>query len=302
MLVKSLYSLCMIVDVDEPAYLRIGELSRRTGVPPELLRAWERRYDLLRPQRTDGGFRLYSLDDVRRVQRMREHLGQGVAAAQAAALAAAAGASAPAVASSDPAELAAGETALRSALDTFDDGAAQAVFDDLLARYSVSAVLRDVVMPYLHELGERWACGEATVAQEHFASTLLRGRLLGLARGWDQGQGPRALLACAPGEPHDLSLIVFGLALHDRGWRITYLGQDIPLASVAATAEEIAPEVVVLVAITSPALDSERATLAAIAASRTVALAGAAISDELARATGARLLVGDPVGEAERLS
>ena len=62
-------------------YLRIGELSRRTGVAPELLRAWERRYGLLRPARSEGGFRLYSEADEHRVERMRQHLREGLATA-----------------------------------------------------------------------------------------------------------------------------------------------------------------------------------------------------------------------------
>ena len=70
-----------------PALLRIGELARRTGVSTDLLRAWERRYSLLRPTRTEGGFRLYDGDDVRRVEAMRDHLRQGLAAAEAARLA-----------------------------------------------------------------------------------------------------------------------------------------------------------------------------------------------------------------------
>ena len=93
-------------------------------------------------------------------------------------------------------------------------------------------MLRDVVLPYLRDLGERWERGEATVAQEHFASNVLRGRLLGLARGWGRGSGPRAVLACAPGELHDLPLIVFGLVLSARGWVITYLGPDTPISTI----------------------------------------------------------------------
>jgi DNA-binding transcriptional MerR regulator len=282
--------------VDEPAYLRIGELSRRTGVTPELLRAWERRYALLEPRRTEGGFRLYSFEDVRRVQAMREHLARGVAAAQAAALAVRAPAPEPA----GPLPAGAGAD-LGRALDAFDDAAAQAAFDELLARYSVSGVLRDVVLPYLYELGERWSRGDATVAQEHFATALLRGRLLGLARGWDQGAGPRAVLACAPGELHDLSLIVFGLALRGRGWRITYLGPDTPLASVAEAADALDPSVVVVVAIASESLAGGREVLESLAARRPLALAGAAAGEGLARAIGARRLAGDPVTEAERV-
>jgi DNA-binding transcriptional MerR regulator len=285
--------------VDEAAYLRIGELSRRTGVARELLRAWERRYGLLRPQRTEGGFRLYSHDDVRRVQAMREHLANGISAAQAARLAAGGEDAAPRAAA--PVDEG-GVAALDRALESLDDAAAQAAFDELLARHSLDGVLRDFIVPYLREIGARWERGEATVAQEHFASALLRGRLLALARGWDQGRGPRALLACAPGELHELSLVAFGLALRSRGWRITYLGPDTPLESVTETAEALRPRIVVLVAITSPALSERRDAVAALASRWPLALAGAATGEELARAAGARLLVGDPVTEAEALT
>jgi len=89
--------------------------------------------------------------------------------------------------------------ALRQVLDAFDEPAARAVLDRLMSDLSLTAVLRDVVMPYLTELGERWERGTASVAQEHFASNLIRGRLAGLARGWGNGHGPRAVLACPPG-------------------------------------------------------------------------------------------------------
>jgi MerR family transcriptional regulator, light-induced transcriptional regulator len=291
--------------VSEPAYLRIGELSRRTGVSPELLRAWERRYALLRPQRTDGGFRLYSHEDLRRVEAMRAHLARGVSAAQAATLAAAEELAGPSATTSPRGDLGAAPTdvgtALQGALDALDDAGAQAAFDDLLARYGVDSILRDVLLPYLHELGRRWADGAASVAQEHFASALLRGRLLGLARGWDQGSGPRAVLACAPGELHDLSLIVFGLALRRQGWRITYLGADTPLQTITETAGALDPDIVVLVAIAA-ALDDEREALSELAAQRPLALAGSGVSDELAASVGARRLDRDPVTEAERLA
>ena len=95
-----------------------------------------------------------------------------------------------------------------------------------------TSLLRDLLIPYLHDLGERWEAGTASVAQEHFASNFLRGRLLGLARGWGQGGGPLAILACAPSELHDLPLIAFGLALRAHGWRIAFLGPDTPLGTL----------------------------------------------------------------------
>ena len=88
----------------------------------------------------------------------------------------------------------------------------------------------------------RWERGEASIAQEHFASSVLRGRLLGLARGWGLGFGPVALLACLPGEQHDLGLIAFGLALRARGWRIVYLGSDTPIETIEETSRPARPQ------------------------------------------------------------
>jgi methanogenic corrinoid protein MtbC1 len=104
--------------------------------------------------------------------------------------------------------------------------------DRTFAAVGIDATLRDVVIPYLHDLGERWAAAQATVRQEHFASNVIQGRLRALARGWDQGIGPRAVLACPPGERHEIGLICFGLSLRTRGWRITYLGADTPVKSI----------------------------------------------------------------------
>ena len=84
-------------------------------------------------------------------------------------------------------------------LDAFDEPSAQAVFDRLVSDLSLTAVLRDIVLPYLAELGDRWQRGTASIAQEHFATNIIRGRLAGLARGWGGGHGPRAILACPPG-------------------------------------------------------------------------------------------------------
>ena len=132
--------------------------------------------------------------------------------------------------------------ALARAMDEMDEPAAQAALDRLLADFTVETVLRDAVLPYLHAVGERWERGEAIVAQEHFASNLLRGRLANLARGWGNGHGPTALLACPPGEEHDIPLLAFGIVLHRNGWRISYLGANTPLEDLTRTAAELQPE------------------------------------------------------------
>ncbi len=280
------------------AQLRIGELARRTGVATELLRAWERRYGLLAPERTDGGYRLYSDDDVRRVRRMRELLATGLSAAEAARQASAEPRSPDAERREDSAPLSA-SAELRGALEQLDDSAAHAAFDRLLAHYSTRAVLADVVLPLLHELGAGWERGEISVAQEHFASNLLRGRLLGLARGWDRGAGARAVLACPPGERHDLGLVIFGLALRELGWRITFLGADTPPETVVETVRRLEPEALVLAVTDAARLDGVVETAARLADTRTAVWIGGAGAAEV---DGASVLIGSPLDAAEQVA
>jgi DNA-binding transcriptional MerR regulator len=284
--------------MDEP-YLRIGALGQRVGVSPELLRAWEQRYGLLQPLRSEGGFRLYSSADEQRVRAMRRHLSAGVSAAQAAQLALAEMPEEKAVSSTGLATLP-GE--LRAALDRLDEPAAHAAIDRLLSSLTIETVLRDVLLPYLHELGERWKGGEISVAQEHFASNVLRGRLLGLARGWGNGSGPTTVLACAPGELHDLPLMMFGLVLAGRGRSVTYLGPDTPIATIREALAALHPDRVVISATAGRRLRAVKAELAELALEVPVALAGAGAAAGLAQEIGATLLADDPVTAAERIA
>ena len=287
--------------------LRIGELSRRVGVSEHVLRAWESRYGLVRPVRSPGGFRLYSDGDEQRVRRMQLHLGRGLRAAEAARAAIAdgqrLGGSSAAARSSDQTDLpdlAARGVDLRMALDALDEPAAQAVLDRLMADYTLAATLREVVVPYLRELGERWANGEVTITQEHFASNVIRGRLAGLARGWGNGDGPRAVLACPPGELHDLPLLVFGIILNRCGWRVDFFGANTPMGEVIDGARRSPPDLVVVAATVPEHLTAIHADLARLADVAPLALAGAGASPDAADALGAELLTGDPVTAAEQ--
>jgi MerR family transcriptional regulator, light-induced transcriptional regulator len=290
---------------DTSALLRIGELSRRVGVSEHLLRIWERRYGLLKPARSPGGFRLYSEADADRVRRMQAYLTRGLSAAEAA----------RAVLSEDDVVrvrhahpererrdgLSDAAAALARALDELDEPSAQATLDRLLADFTVETVLRDVLMPYLHELGVRWQQGIISVAQEHFASNVVRGRLTSLARGWGEGNGPLAILACPPEELHDLALLVFGIVLNRNGWRVGYLGVSTPLDDVMSTATEMHPDLVVLAATTPERFARHAEELSRLARIAPLALAGAGATRHLADAVGARLLDDDPVTEAQGL-
>ena len=276
---------------------RIGELGRRAGVSVELLRAWESRYGLVEPQRTAGGFRLYSDRDESRVRRMQALLRQGLSAAQAA----------RDVLAEDgrtrrtkivPDGLVA---TIDEALLDFDEPGAHDALDRLFSTVDLESALQDAILPELRSIGDRWATGAVSVAQEHFSSTLIRGRLLALARGWDRGRGRRAVLACMPGELHDIGLIAFGLILHRQGWRILYLGQDTPLETAAATVKRARADALVLVAVEArrfravadEALDLPRGT--------TVAISGAGATTSVARRMRAVLLGPDLTAGAGQL-
>jgi DNA-binding transcriptional MerR regulator len=292
----------MPTPLPEPApRVRIGELSDRVGESPTLLRAWERRYGLLSPVRTAGGYRLYGAEDERRVRAMQTLLASGVSARQAAE--AVLSTSAEGV---PPSPVAAGgaiedtRSRLAQTLAQFDDVGANAVLDRLLANWGVATVISEVIVPYLVDLGERWADGSATIAEEHFATSVIRGRLLGLARGWDGGSGPRALLACPSGELHDLGLICFGIALRGYGWRITFLGADTPQSTLIDAAAQLTPNLIVLSATKPTRLRAfARATRTA---PPPFAVAGRGATRRLADELGATLLDVDPVSAATRVA
>jgi MerR family transcriptional regulator, light-induced transcriptional regulator len=281
-----------------PGYLRIGELAKRTGVSPELLRAWEQRYGLLQPTRTPGGFRLYSAADEARVQQMQDLVSGGLAAAQAAHLLLSGGEPAPRTISASATILDDEAGNLTASLDRLDEQAANTALDRLFAAYTVETVLQDVVLPYLQRLGERWEAGEVSVAQEHFASNLLRGRLLGLAQGWGQGQGPGAVLACLPGEHHELGLLAFGVALRRRGWRITYLGTNSPIGAVADIARSLGPAVVVLLSMNPDNFLEHAGEIKKLANQVPIVTAGMGATPEVGRQTQTRVLDQDPVSAA----
>jgi DNA-binding transcriptional MerR regulator len=304
--------------------LRIGELSRRVGVTPDVLRAWERRYDLLRPQRSRAGQRLYTDADEARVRRMLEHMDRGYSPAVAARLAAQAppppvppgAATRPATAGGldadsrparpspvAPADLAGLADELRTALHALDEAAAESALDRLLAAFALDTVLRDAVLPFLYELGEDWARGTVTIGQEHFASAVLAGRLHALARGWDAGVGPRAVLACPPDERHELGLLCFALALRGRGWRVCYLGADTPAEAVASVVRQVGAELIVLGAVRAEPLVGALSRLAALAGDgRRLCVGGRGASPALAAALGAEQLPQDPIAAADLVS
>jgi MerR family transcriptional regulator, light-induced transcriptional regulator len=246
----------------------------------------------LQPVRSSGGFRLYTDDDAARVARMRGALEAGLSAAEAAH-----------VALSDQPQadeplLGDAPDRLLEAIETYDEAGAQTVLDQSLAAFGVEAVLRDLILPALVEVGAAWERGALDVSQEHFATHLVRGRLLALARFWGRGSGPVALLACAPGERHDISLLAFGLVLRSYGWRILFLGADTPLETVRQAVERADPALAVITSFSPALFGAEAPGLRRLGRRVPLALAGPGATDELCRMVGAVRLDGDLVAAA----
>ena len=310
-------------------YLRIGEFGERVGVSPDVLRAWERRYGLLRPDRSEGGFRLYSNADLARVRRVQALVGRGLSVAEAARhtlreadpdgesatgpgeLATDAGGTTPGPQDGpmpthpgvlDPTTMSVSSHRLAESLESYDEAGAQQALDGLFSSFSPETVIREVILPQLARMGQQWEAGELDVAQEHFASNLLRGRLLAMARGWGMGSGPVAVLAAPPGESHDLPLVMFGLALWRQGWRIIFLGSDTPIASLRAAADAADPAIVVLAAADAARFAEVERELGDLADHMTLALAGHGASQRLTERIGAVLLTDDPVTAAEHVT
>ena len=191
---------------------------------------------------------------------------------------------------------------LRAAFERFDEAEAQRAFDRVLAEVQLETLLEAVVLRYLHELGMRWERFEIGVAQEHFASEILRARLLALARGWSSGDGPQAVLACPPAERHDIGSIAFGLALREHGWRIHFLGADVPVPETEKTATTLGADLIVFSGAMPHTLYSVIAELLQLGKEHRVAVGGAGA--RAFSAAGERLIVLDrgAVEEAKRVA
>jgi methanogenic corrinoid protein MtbC1 len=191
---------------------------------------------------------------------------------------------------------------LLSALLGFDSTAGHAAFDRVLGSRSLDTALSDVVLTAVREVGDRWERGEISVAQEHFATELISGRLRGLGREWGGGLGPSAVLACPPGERHDVGLLCCALALDRRGWRVTYLGADTPVDALESVVRTVTPSVVVIGSILIEPLHAAAPALGRLAETVPIAVGGGGACADLAAASSAHHLQGDPVSGARELT
>jgi MerR family transcriptional regulator, light-induced transcriptional regulator len=221
-----------------------------TGVNAITLRAWERRYGLIKPVRTDAGQRMYRREEIDLIHRVVGLLDKGIPI----------GRVALALADSPPFDRPARHSPwdsylerIISAIGRFDEEEVEEVYNAALALHPLQTVTSRLLLPLLRELGRRWETGQGTVAEEHFFSVYLRNKLGARFHHRSRaGHGPRLLVACFPGEQHELGLLLFSLVAADHGLRVIMLAANVPLGELPAAAKWSRCDAIVLSATMAP--------------------------------------------------
>ena len=210
----------------------IRTVSALTGVSTVTLRAWERRYDLIRPVRTPSGHRLYTHAHVEEIRRVLALVERGIPVSRARQVLDTE--VAPRTPGTAGAPWRGYQDRMAAAIAGFDEQTLDDVYDEALSLHSIESVNRQVVLPLLVQLGERWKKLHGAIAEEHFFATYLRSKLgARLQHRTRYATGARFVAACAPCEQHDVGLLLFAIEARNAGLRPVLLGADTPLADMA---------------------------------------------------------------------
>jgi len=240
---------------------------QETGLKPDTLRAWERRYGLPEPGRSEGGHRLYSQRDIDTLKWLMHRQQEGMSISHAVelyhrleaegqdpllvrgqAIPTASGVTASPLSISG-AKLSDFRREWVNACMDFDEIRAEQILAEAFALYPPEQVCFELLRAGLHEIGEGWYQGETTVQQEHFASELAIRRLEAMVAASPRPTRPgRILVACPAGEEHTFGPLLLSLILRRSGWGVTYLGANVPVDQLTDTLSEIKPNLVVLTA------------------------------------------------------
>ncbi|MEJ2212694.1 MAG: MerR family transcriptional regulator [Gammaproteobacteria bacterium] len=233
----------------------IRVLSEKTGVAPTTLRAWERRYGLLKPQRTPKGHRLYNSNDVEAVNRIVNLLNENYTISKAINAIKLEEIQEKIETRSDPEKPNTDHwdefhKRFLTAIEQFDEYKLDNIYNEALSLYPIDLVSSQILRPLLATLGQRWESRDAGIAEEHFFTSYLRNKVgARLHHISGKNQGRRILLACMPGEFHELGSLLFGLSAMSRGYRILFLGADLPLDQIHHVVETTEIDAVLLSAV-----------------------------------------------------
>jgi len=225
---------------------------RRTGLSADVIRAWERRHGAVAPVRSEGGQRLYTEEDVIRLALLQKATADGHSIGEIArldvqgleALAADAAAARGRAIDDVPAVLIAEAIAATEALD---QAALEAMLKRAVLALGASRFVDSVVSDFLRQVGDRWHAGTLAPFHEHLASNTVRRVLTWVTDAYDpEPHAPTIVVATPAGELHELGALVVAAAAAEEGWRVVYLGADLPGADVAAATAQVGADLVAL--------------------------------------------------------
>ncbi len=217
----------------------IHEVAELTGLAPARLRAWERRHEVVRPRRLPNGYRAYTADQVALLRAFArlidrgDRIGDLVSRPREAVLAQA---EARALDGSP-------QAALLEAVRAFDRERLEGLVAQQLALRGLRGFAEEVALPLARSVGDLWALGKISIAGEHLASEVVVHALKGGLR-MSRGPGPLVVSACLPGERHEWGLLATLAVIQEAGWRIHYLGADLPVGEVVEAAWKLSPRAV----------------------------------------------------------
>ncbi|NNJ78507.1 MAG: MerR family transcriptional regulator [Xanthomonadales bacterium] len=247
-----------IIEYPAEKLYTIGTVSKLTGVGAITLRAWERRYGLVKPVRKESGHRLYTRQHIDQINRITSLTQQGLRISQIT----------PEMLETEMQGSAEDErpndvwkeylNGMIAALVSFDEDRLEEIYNTALSLYPIGTVTQKLLTPLLIELGVRWEAGDGGVAEEHFFSFYLRNKLGARFHHRPRGnRGSVLLIAGLPGEHHELGLLLFALAAHENGYRVIPLGANMPLADLESVSRQKKPSAIIL----AGAIEPSRRTL-----------------------------------------
>jgi DNA-binding transcriptional MerR regulator len=253
---------------------RIHIASEMSGVSEGLIRAWERRYGVLKPRRTASGYRAYTETDIEVLRRLKQLTAEGVSIAEAVKLL-------PQIRREVKEDVEGRGGLLRApqaeqvqawrrdalaAAARLDQQAVELILDEAMASMPPVPFFEEVLAPLQQELGERWHRGTVTVAEEHLVTQASRQRVLTLLHQAPRRARRHVVCACFPLEDHELGLMGVALRFRHAGWRVTFLGARTPAEHLGRVVGALSPDLVALSAVSDEGEATFRATLEALLA------------------------------------
>jgi DNA-binding transcriptional MerR regulator/methylmalonyl-CoA mutase cobalamin-binding subunit len=276
----------------------------RTGLTPDLLRAWEKRYGVVEPVRSQGGQRLYSDADVERLSLLARAVNGGRAIGQIAKLPlpelqriVEKDASAPRVAPAGPANAGGSESResvqaeALAAINRFDAAELEATLRGAALRLGMDEMLDGVIGPLFSTIGARWHAGLLSPAHEHLATAVVRRTLTWMMEnGTPPPTAPALVVATPAGQAHELGAMLAAAAASSQGWRVVYLGANLPASEIAVVANHTRASAVALSLVHpahDPAIDGALRELRAALPAGTAIVAGGTAAASYAHALAA---------------